>query len=165
MSSRAQLLAGLMLSPAVLIALLLASIEVWRAERPESRLFTTPAAYSLAEAIERDDVERAYGFIRKGQNPNEVMPASDPSLTAGRTVLVSPLEWAVATGGRNSAMMLLGFGARVGSSGGHGAVCLADALGRSEMAALLRSYGRTEEHCARLEQVNAPLLAFLEAAH
>ena len=152
-----------MTAPAVLVAMAIAGVELWRAEHPGSPLFATPVAYSLAEAIQRDDVRRAYEFIRGGQNPNDVIPASDAILTGGRTVLVSPLEWAVANGSRKSALMLIGFGATVDQGADRGALCLADALGSAAMASLLRTYVRgTEKRCPRLERTNAPLLAFLE---
>jgi hypothetical protein len=163
MSRRTRLLATLMIAPAILIAGAIAGVEIVRAQRPESPLFVTPVAYSLADAIQRNDVLRAYEFIRGGQNSNDVIPARDPSLTGERTVLVSPLEWAVATNSRDAALMLLGFGASVNRRPGRGAVCLADALGRTEMSMLLRTYSHEPgAPCPRLEPASAPLLAFLE---
>jgi hypothetical protein len=84
-------------------------------------------------------------------------------LTGGRTVLVTPLEWAVATGSRQSALMLVGYGASLDRRGERSPLCLADALGRREMSALLRTYSHdTAPRCSRLEQAGAPLPAFLE---
>ena len=77
----------------------------------------TPFAYSLAEAIERDDVRRAYEFIRAGQDPNDLIAVRHPVLTAGQGVLVSPLLWSVASNRADSMRMLLGQGARMERAG------------------------------------------------
>src|SRR5215468_9534821 len=58
----------------------------------EKRIFT----YSPADAIARGDLEATYEFISKGWNPDQLIAAGDETLTRGRTVLVSPLVWAVA---------------------------------------------------------------------
>ena len=110
---------------------------------PESQPAVTPFAYSLADAIERDDVQRAYTFIRGGQDPNDLIAVRHPVLTEGREVLASPLLWAVATNSRQSVLMLFGFGARMDRPADRRAPCLAEALGHSEMAELVRRYGGT----------------------
>jgi len=148
-------------APAVLAALVLVAVEVWRVTHPRSELFVTPFAYSLAEAIERDDVQRAYAFIRAGQDPTEPIQVRHPTVTAGRTVAVPPLLWAVAANSRYSAMMLLGFGAQVDKTSVDRAVCLADTLGNGELAALLRNYGEAVRACPGVTPGEPPLLSFL----
>ena len=59
---RMRLLLLLMGTPALLTAFSLGALEAWRVRKPESPLFATPFVYSLADAIERDDVRRAYEF-------------------------------------------------------------------------------------------------------
>ena len=148
----------LIAAPTLMTALGLSALEVWRFRRPESELFVTPFAYSLAEAIERDDVQRAYEFIRAGQNPNDPIAARHPVLTGGRQVLVSPLTWAVAMNSRQAVLMLVGFGA--GTTDGK-AACLADALGNAEIAQLVRRYSDnlSPDPCPAQKAADAPLLS------
>ena len=133
-----RVLAVVMTAPALVAALSIVALEVWRIYRPDSELFVTPFAYTLADAIERDDVRRAYAFIRAGQDPNELIAVRHPVLTAGRGALVSPLLWSVATNSGNSMRMLLGHGARMERRADRAAACLADALGHNDVARLLR---------------------------
>lgn len=99
-------------APAVVVALALAGIEMWRTIRPRSSLFAPPFAYSLAEAIESGNVQHAYQYIRAGHDPNQPIAVRHPVLTKNRWVLVSPLEWARATDQQDVVRMLLGYGAR-----------------------------------------------------
>jgi hypothetical protein len=145
-------------------ALGLVVAEGWRFRRPRSQLFVTPVAYSLADAIERDDVHRAYEFVRAGQNPTELIAVRHSVLTGGRFVLVSPLLWAVAVNSRQTVLMLLGFGARMDRATDRRAACLAEALGHEETARLLRLYGDTPspKPCPEERKTSdPPLLAFL----
>ena len=66
--------------------------------------------------------------------------ARDETLTHGRTVLVSPLMWAVAQRQRNIVGELLAFGAHVDRSTNRMAPCVADAIGDADLADLLRKY-------------------------
>src|SRR2546426_6608664 len=100
LARRTHLLLVLMGAPTLLAAIGLGALEAWRLRHPESPLFSTPFAYSLADAIERDDVQRAHAFIRAGQNPNDLIAVRHPALTGGRTILVSPLVWAAAMNGK-----------------------------------------------------------------
>ena len=101
---------------------------------------TDTFTYSPAEAIARGDLDATYEFIRKGWDPDVLIAAGDDTLTSGRTVLVSPLVWAVALRQRDIAGELLAFGAHVDRSSNRTAPCVADALGDADLAAMLRTY-------------------------
>jgi hypothetical protein len=134
-------LAILLAAPAVLAALGVVALEGWRLRNPQAELFATPHVYSLAEAIEQNDVVRAYEFIRAGQRADEPIAVRDARLTGGRHVLVPPLVWAAASNSAGSVQMLLGYGARpVGAVGGR-AICVAEALGHWEVRDLLARAG------------------------
>ena len=167
LARRTRLIATLMAAPAVLTALGVSGIEVSRWQRPNSPLFTAPIAYSLADAIAADDVQGAYEFIRAGQDPNQLIAVHHPALTAGRSVLVSPLLWAVATQTRNEVLMLLGYGARLDRATDRAAACLADALGDADIASLLRGYpdALPRERCPARSDADAPLLSFIDASN
>lgn len=162
LARRARPLALLIVAPSILAACALVALEGWRFFRPQSGLFVTPFAYSLAEAIERDDVQRGYAFIRAGQNPTEPIVVQHPVVTNGRAMRVSPLVWAVSVNSRQSVMMLLGFGARMDVVPDNNAACLAEALGNSEMAELLRRYGDAAPArvCPASDLADPPLLSF-----
>jgi hypothetical protein len=155
---RQSVVAGAMIAAMALLALALVLVEAERWRRPQSRLFAYPTYTSLADAIAADDVEGAYALLRAGASPNDPIAVRDPTLTRGRSVLVSPLVWAVATQRRRPVLMLLAHGARVESETDKATSCLADALGNAELAALLRKYSNTLPHqqCPALE--DAPLL-------
>jgi hypothetical protein len=163
---RRRALALLVAAPSIVIALGLTAIEGWRFHRPGSRLFTAPFVYSLADAIERDDVRRAHQFIREGADPNGLIAVRHTDLTKGRWVLVSPLLWAVATQSRLSAMMLLGFGARMERAADRRATCLAEELGNEDLVRFLRLYGgeSRSEPCPARALGNSPLLSALGEA-
>ena len=159
---RRQLLARLIVSPSILVALALIALEEWRAYHPQSELFSTPFAYSLAEAIQRDDVPRAYAFIHAGQNPNEPIVVRHPIATKGRQMLVSPLVWAVSVNSTQSVMMLLGFGARTDRAPDNRVACLADALGERDLAGLLQRYGaEPAPDCHEAAFADPPIASFL----
>jgi hypothetical protein len=158
-----QVLALSMTAPAVVAALSILALEAWRMHQPKAALFATPFAYSLAEAVERDDVRRAYAFIRAGQDPNDLIAVRHDVLTAGRGVLVSPLLWSVATNSRNSTRMLLGHGARMERPADREAACLAETLGHTEVARFLRQYGPPPDPCPNSPGTGAALLEFLSA--
>jgi len=96
--------------------------------------------YSPAEAIARGDLDVTYDFIRKGWDPDALIAAGDDTLTRGRTVLVSPLVWAIAQHQRDIVGELLAFGAHVDRPSNRMAPCVADAIGDSDLADLLRKY-------------------------
>ena len=96
--------------------------------------------YSPADAISRGDLDATYELIRKGWDPDQLIAAGDNSLTRGRTVLISPLVWAVAQRQREIVGELLAFGAHVDRPANRMAPCVADALNDSDLADLLRKY-------------------------
>jgi hypothetical protein len=100
-----------------------------------------PPRATLTEAIERHDVARAFAIVHAGQDPNRLIVVRNGALTGGRDRLVSPLWWAVAVRDRNAVLMLLDAGARVERSDARAADCLADTLGETAIAELLRRYG------------------------
>ena len=135
--TRRRRLAAVLVAPAVIVALGLAGIEIWRIVRPRSPLFAPPFAYSLADAIATGNVPHAYQYIRAGQDPNQRIAVRHAVLTRNRWVLTPPLVWAAAIGQTDAVRMLLGFGARPDPA----AVCLADALGHDDVARVLRTHG------------------------
>jgi hypothetical protein len=139
-------------APAVITALGTAALDLWSLYGPERQTFSSPAAGSLADAIARDDVNRAYSFIRAGEDPNAAVTVEHPSLTGGRTVRVAPLIWAVATDADRSLQMLLGFGARLDVRTIRQAHCLAEQLGHTTLARSLerhRGHQNHDEPCPR----------------
>jgi len=138
---RRSVIAWLMAAPAVLMALTMCTVEGWRVLEPDSRLFATPFVYSLADAIEQNDVQRAYEFVRDGHDPGQPIAVQHPVLTGGKPALVPPLVWAAATGSRDTLRMLLGFSARVDQRIADSALCAAQASGNNEIAGLLIRYG------------------------
>jgi hypothetical protein len=157
---RQRLIATGMIVAMSILALAVVVVELERWRNPRSRLFADPTFYSLADAIQADDVKGAYAFLRAGTNPNDLIEVRDPVLTRGRSVLASPLVWAVATEHRNSALMLLAHGARADRDIDKAAPCLADALRNAELATLLRKFANTlpPEQCPALDSA-APLLS------
>src|SRR5262245_65039173 len=125
-----------MLGAMAILVVGLVVVEIGRWRNPQSHLFADPTYYSLADALKADDVEGAYAFLRAGANPNDLIEVRDPVLTHGRSVLASPLLWAVATQRRNAVLMLLAHGARTDRDIDKAAPCLADALGNPEIATL-----------------------------
>ena len=135
---RGSRVAVLVAAPALAAILWIAALEGYRAVQPGSRLFTAPAQASLADAIQRQDIEGAFAFIHNGQDPNRPVTFSDPALTGGQTIRVSPLLLAVAARNQNAVRMLLGFGARAELLPDVMAACLADSVGDAETAQVLR---------------------------
>ena len=154
-------LIALTTAPAALTALGLVALEVWRSVEPRSSLFAPPLTYTLADAIEQHELEQAYGFIRAGQDPNELIGVRHPVITGGEPELMSPLLWAAAVGDREAVLMLLGAGARMDRPVDRLAPCVAEALGHVELADALRRYTPTAGSCRELNPAQAPLLALL----
>ena len=100
----------LVLLPAVLIAIWLIGVEVWRGVSPDSPLFGDPRPRSLAQAISgRAGVDTVYDLLR-GRDPNEVLTVTDPTLAGDRAIAVSPLVLAAAAGDPDVVQMLLDHG-------------------------------------------------------
>lgn len=160
---RQQVIAAGMIVSMAILALAVVGVEIERWRNPQSQLFVDPTFYSLADAIRADDVQGAYAFLRAGANPNDPIEVRDPELTRGRSVLVSPLVWSVATQRRSSVLMLLAHGARIESDVDKAVSCLADELGNADLAALLRKYGNTlpRDQCPARRDSTAPLLSLI----
>ena len=151
-----------MAAPAIVAALALVAIEGWRLRAPESPLFATPFAYSLAEAIERDDVARAFAYIRAGQDPNTPIPVRHPVLTDNRQVLLAPILWAVAADARQSVRMLIGYGARFDAPTARAAICIARTFDLPLMSDLLTASepGQTAPSCPEVHRRGEMVLVF-----
>jgi hypothetical protein len=152
-----------MLVAMVVLVLGVVVVETERWRNPRSPLFADRTFYSLADAIQAGDVEGAFALLRAGTSPNDPIEVRDPVLTRSRSVLASPLVWAVATERRNAVLMLLAHGARIESDADKAVSCLADELGNADLAALLRKYGNTlpRERCAAPRDPTAPLLSLI----
>jgi hypothetical protein len=137
---RSRILAWLMGVPAIAGAVAMVGIEAGRMYHPGAPLFSAPVPQSLADAIERGNVQRAYELIRGGQDPNDRIVVRHSILSGGQSVQVSPLLWAVALQETRAVLMLLAFGARAERTADRRAACLADTLGNAELASLLRRY-------------------------
>jgi hypothetical protein len=157
-------LAALVAAPAILAVLWIGIVEGYRAASPAAPLFAAPPSATLAEAIQRDDIDSAFALIRGGQDPNRPIDVRDELLTGGRAVRVSPLLLAVATRNDKAVRMLLAFGARTELPPDAMAACLADAVGDSAVAALLRTVApfTASQPCPPIpSSTAAPLLAFV----
>ena len=154
----------MMVGPALVAALGVCVVEGRRVLQPQSALFAAPFVFSLADAIERNDVDQAYAFIRAGQDPNQPIAVRHSVLSGGRSVLVAPIVWAVALQRRETLLMLLGFGAHIGQAADGRVVCLAEALGNADIVRVLVRNGSQPpgERCGSGALGNAPLLNFAE---
>jgi hypothetical protein len=161
-SGRGRALTAVIAAPALMVALALGGLELWRTVRPRSDLFAPPFAYSLADAIATSNVEHAFRYVRAGQDPNRLIAVRHPELTAGKWVLASPLLWAVAVGSLDSVKMVLGHGARIERTADRQAACLAEALGHLEIARVLRTLDDVPPGaCRHVSSGEAPLLQVL----
>ena len=140
-AKRRATIALLIAAPAILHALTLCALEGWRLYAPDSSLFAAPRANSLAAAIEQNDVQQVYEFVQGGQDPNGIIAVEHPILTGGRKVRTTPMLWAVAMRSDRSVLTLIGLGARLDGAATHRAVCLAEALGESDLARLIERHG------------------------
>ncbi len=161
MFGRIRIVALLVAVPAAIAAIALTlSGTADRASRDD----TGPTG-SFANAIYEGEVERAYAFVRAGQDPNAPIAFRHPVVTGDREVQVSPLMLAVATHRDNLVGMLLSFGARLELPQNRFAVCLATQTGDQGIANQLVKLGgpaaKTECPPAKPD-VAAPLLGFVE---
>jgi len=162
-SSRVRILAGLIVVPAVLGAILLAVVGVTDVVQPTSLDNRSPDG-SLVDSIMGDDVETAYAFIRAGQDPNATIPVDDAEVTGGRQVMASPLMLAVAKRRENIVGMLLSFGARADLPQNTSALCLAKQIHADGVADMLTELGGKgwDTHCPARTDASAPLLEYVD---
>jgi hypothetical protein len=156
---RHHLVAALLVVPAILGALCVVTVEAWRQYRPSSAFFNPAYVNSLADAIEADDPKAAYEFIRAGADPNGPIEVQDPILTGDRTLVVSPILWAVATESVSNVQMLLGFGGKAYAHNGRSLACLAEAMGNDRIADVVRTYGHVPAApCPENQRIEGPPL-------
>ncbi len=156
---RRRIIALALAAPAALAVMALLAVEAYRLVSPASILFVEPPADSLADALQRREVEVAYAFIRDGQDPNQVLRVQDAVLTGGRTVEVSPLTLAVASRNRNAVMMLLSAGARADLPANRFAACLAREIGETDLERMIvRDGGGETDHCPQPTAASGPPL-------
>jgi hypothetical protein len=146
------------------VAAIIIVLEGYRAFQTDSILFVEPPAMSLADALEHREVEVAYGFIRRGADPNATLSIEDRELTAGRRIDVSPLMLAVASRNRNAVQMLLSAGVRIDLPVNRFAACLARDLGETDLETMIVRDGRrtVESTCPQpSDESTTPLLRYL----
>jgi hypothetical protein len=152
--------AALAALPIVLGAAGLAVLEAHRALDPRSELFSPPPAGSLAAALDGGDLLQAHALLRR--EPGALLYVSDPRLTGGASILVSPLLWAAATGNDDAVRMLLGMGQNLSRGADRFAACLARHIGKTHTAELLLAYGHPPHaSCPALDSGTPPLVALL----
>ncbi|MBM3776914.1 MAG: hypothetical protein FJW23_01580 [Acidimicrobiia bacterium] len=140
-AGRERTLAWALAIPAVLVTVALVAVEAWRLAAPARAQAGYRIHGSLGEAIANDDVRGAFDFVRRGQDPNALIPVHDPQLTGGEEVFVPPIVWAAAADRRAIVLMLLGTGATFARGIDRAAPCVADRLGFDEVARTLRRLG------------------------
>lgn len=150
-----RILAWLIAMPALLCAVGLPLYESSDAAQPTVR------ATTFAEALDDRNVEEAFLFIRRGQDPNTLIRFRDDSRTGGREVQVSPLMLAVAGSDDNTAAMLLSFGASMDYPPNRHVVCLAREMGMGSLVELQLST-EPEVDCPLPSGAEFPLLAYVD---
>lgn len=146
-ADRQSLVALWIVAPAIVAALFVLGLEGYRRARPDAPIFAPPAAASLADAIQQQELEAAYAFIHAGQDPNAPMPVQDAGLTGGRVTMVSPVMLAVASRNANAVLMLLSAGARMDLPQNRLALCLAREIGDEEIGEMLADVADTTIEC------------------
>jgi hypothetical protein len=149
----------MLLAPATLIVGVASLLEVWRFAHPSSAPLLPTHEGTLVEAIARDDVQRAYALVTRGDASSPLLVA-DRALTGGAPLQVSPVAWAVATGADKSVRMLVTFGASLDAAGPLSYRCLAELRGQTEVLRVLRAMRpAAEPPCPRVSNV-PPLTLF-----
>lgn len=145
------LIAAGLVVPAAAFAVMLTSVEVYRAVEPSAPLFGGPPPGSLAESILGGyGVEETYQFIRAGGDPNAPVRVAHEDYTGRVAIDVSPLMLAVAVGDSSAVRMLLSFGARLDLPQNRPAECLAREIQHREIEAVLveqREEGSPQPAC------------------
>ena len=150
----------LMALPTLAVGLGLAAIELGGPLLFPPRQVVSASADTLADALRRRSLEDAFASIRAGRDPNEPIEYRD----GGRTIIATPLVLAVAQRDPNTVLMLLSFGADPALTRNRLARCLADRLGHTEVAEIMREATTgLHEECPVIDP-SAPLLG-LEVEH
>jgi len=129
-SYRRSMAAVSMAAPAVVVAAWIVSFEL--ALDPPYRIPEPTSSFS--DAVQADAIERAFGHIRSGEDPNAPVPFRDDALTGGREIMLTPMLIAVAADNTDSVSMLMSSGVRMDAPGNRFAVCLARRMGHGELA-------------------------------
>lgn len=152
-------------APALSIAVMLMGLDSGYGVTPDATHRQHRAA-SLASAIAGgESVETVYGFVRAGDDPDQLVHVAIDGLTGGGDVEVSPLVLAVATRDQNVVQMLLGFGVRPDRPQNRLAWCLALALQEPAIAAAIdgASVSVSREACPAGPPPSSPLAWFARA--
>jgi hypothetical protein len=161
--ARRDLVPLLIAAPAILVACLTVALEGNRFAEP---LMKAPDAGTFAEAIRAGDYERAFEFVRAGQDPNTPILFRDADFTANREIMVTPLLIAVATHADNTVRMLMSAGVNIDAPGNRYALCLADRLGDTTIAEVITHDGGPAAATMKCPDAplstGAPLLAFAQ---
>jgi len=157
-ANNSRVMAWLIALPALVCAIGLPLYESSDAARP------TAMAATFVEALDDRNVEQAYLFIRRGQDPNTLVRFRDDVRTGGQEVQVSPLMLAVAGSDDNTVSMLLSFGARLDDAPNRHVVCLARDMGMGRLVALLQEAAgpESESECPPPSGAEFPLLAYVD---
>jgi hypothetical protein len=161
---RAALIAACLAAPAIVSAIALTTLEIYRAVEPDAPVFDGPPPATLAESIgKRFGVEQTFQFIRNGQDPNRPIQVDDPEYTGGTTLRVSPLLLAVAARDGAAVQMLLSFGARLELPQNRHVECLAREVANDEILEILAEHGAASSPAACAERrpdAPTPLVAW-----
>jgi hypothetical protein len=154
-------MAALIALPAIVAALGVTAIEIYRVVDPEAPLFGEPPSRTIVEAIARGrGVEQVYAFVRVGQDPNERVTVRDSDYTGRDPIQVSPLLLAVASRDANVVQMLLDHGARLDLPQNARAWCLARDIGADEAADVLLAHGASQVCPAPAPGAATPLVGW-----
>jgi hypothetical protein len=161
---RRDLVPMLIAAPAIIVAALMIVLE---ANRIAEQWFRSVAdTGTFAEAIRTGDYERAFEFIRAGQDPNTPILFRDADFTANREIMIAPLLIAVATRVDNTVRMLMSAGVKVDAPANRYALCLADRLGDKTIAEVIAHDGGPAAKTMTCPDAplskEAPLLAFAQ---
>ena len=139
---RRSIVAIALAAPAVVAAVGIIAMGVYRIVEPEAPLFGGPAPRSMVESLaDRNGVEITFAFIRAGQDPNALLTVEDEDYTNDVQVMASPLLLATAANDSSAVRMLLSFGARLDLPQNRLAPCLAMEIGNEEIVEIFSSEG------------------------
>lgn len=152
-------------APACAGALAVMLLATGRVFPTESLIATAHQRGTFADALAGYAVEEAYSFVRAGYDVNAAIRFRSAAVTDDREVYASPLLIAVAARRDNSVRMLLSFGARPDLPQNRMAACLADQLGETEVARIIRAAQSVEVRCPQPSaSAEPPLVALTNSA-